>query len=284
MRDAPRIAELISRETGLPVAHSTGKDADGQPWITLSPEGADAKHTFAVRITIGWRRLEVGFEPGKFAAPLLTDMADADEVGQKRFGAVLDACKEQGADINLSLNGENRSYQDETLWDTDWKRFSLVLRKGDLEIGDDDAEPDIDIVSRWTSMFFAAVFAILPVEVDDEEPADNHAGFPEGASETVKVNRYERDRRNRAAAIAIHGTRCKACGLDFGERYGPIGQGFIEIHHVTPVSKLGEGYIIDPETDLVPLCSNCHSMVHRIDPPLQLEMLHDILKSGGEVQ
>jgi 5-methylcytosine-specific restriction protein A len=47
------------------------------------------------------------------------------------------------------------------------------------------------------------------------------------------------------------------------ERYGPVGAGFIEVHHVTPVSSMGPDYLVDPRADLVPLCPNCHSIAHR---------------------
>lgn len=99
-------------------------------------------------------------------------------------------------------------------------------------------------------------------------PDDVPPGFPEGAVMRVTVNRYERDPRARKSAIDVHGTRCRACGLDMGERYGDIGQGYVNIHHLVPVSQLGPDYRVDPRTDLVPLCPNCHAMVHRTDPPL----------------
>jgi 5-methylcytosine-specific restriction protein A len=90
------------------------------------------------------------------------------------------------------------------------------------------------------------------------------------------VNRYERDRRNRAAALAIHGYVCKACDLEMSDRYGPDAAGLIEVHHVTPVSEVGPGYIIDPRTDLVPLCPNCHSVAHRRSPPFSVDELRDM--------
>ena len=97
------------------------------------------------------------------------------------------------------------------------------------------------------------------------EPDDNDmAGYPEGAKVTISVNRYERDSRNRKACIDHYGCRCRACGMDFGERYGPLAVGFIHVHHVVPVSELDDGYIVDPVKDLVPLCPNCHAMVHHI--------------------
>ncbi|PGQ44865.1 HNH endonuclease, partial [Bacillus thuringiensis] len=75
--------------------------------------------------------------------------------------------------------------------------------------------------------------------------------------------KYERNIKNRKKAIEIHGLNCYACGFNFEEIYGERGKDFIEIHHIKPLSTLEEAIVIDPETDLVPLCANCHRMVHR---------------------
>ena len=77
------------------------------------------------------------------------------------------------------------------------------------------------------------------------------------------VTTYERNPKLRKLVIAIHGTDCFACGFNFGEVYGEHGEGFIHIHHVDPVSKFTQPQEVDPLNDLVPLCANCHSMVHR---------------------
>jgi len=75
--------------------------------------------------------------------------------------------------------------------------------------------------------------------------------------------KYERDPKNRADAIAYHGTKCKVCGFDFEKAYGHRGKGYIEIHHINPLSTVGEEVKIDPKKDLIPVCSNCHRMIHR---------------------
>ena len=77
------------------------------------------------------------------------------------------------------------------------------------------------------------------------------------------TTRYERSPRNRAEAIRIHGTKCQVCEFDFSEVYGEIGEGFIEVHHITPLSSKNAVVPIDPATDLVCLCSNCHRMIHK---------------------
>ena len=102
--------------------------------------------------------------------------------------------------------------------------------------------------------------------------------MPEGACVRVEINRYERSRINRAACIEIHGESCLVCGFNFGREYGEAGRGFINVHHVVPVSRLGPGYRINPVTDLVPLCPNCHAMAHRFDPPASVNTLRALLR------
>ncbi|TFB11456.1 hypothetical protein E3V55_03570 [Candidatus Marinimicrobia bacterium MT.SAG.3] len=86
----------------------------------------------------------------------------------------------------------------------------------------------------------------------------------EGRRKIVLQIRYERSRKNRAKALEIHGTICLACGFDFNEIYGVgYARDYIEVHHTRSITKQG-GVTIDPLTDLIPLCSNCHSMAHRM--------------------
>ncbi|MCX4731878.1 HNH endonuclease [Streptomyces sp. NBC_01363] len=55
--------------------------------------------------------------------------------------------------------------------------------------------------------------------------------------------------------------QCSVCVFDFSRRYGPLGEGYIEVHHVLPLHLSGPR-----ETrleDLAFLCANCHRMCHR---------------------
>jgi len=85
----------------------------------------------------------------------------------------------------------------------------------------------------------------------------------EGRRLMYYTTKYERSLKNRNKAIDIHGTICKGCKFDFEKTYGERGKGFIEIHHLKPLSDLNEEIEVNPEEDLVPLCSNCHRMIHR---------------------
>jgi 5-methylcytosine-specific restriction protein A len=68
--------------------------------------------------------------------------------------------------------------------------------------------------------------------------------------------------------------------MDFASRYGPLGNGFIHVHHLMALHTVPEGYRVNPIADLVPLCPNCHAMVHRRDPMLTIDELRDLLRSG----
>lgn len=92
--------------------------------------------------------------------------------------------------------------------------------------------------------------------------------FSEGGVRTVTVNRYERDPKARKACLKKFGAVCQVCGLDPVSIYGEeIGSRVIHVHHINPVSQgQGKSLLVDPIKDLVPLCPNCHTAIHKIDP------------------
>lgn len=102
----------------------------------------------------------------------------------------------------------------------------------------------------------------------------------EGQPHKRYVTYYERNPKLRRQAIAIHGKTCKACGFNFKDYYGEYGANFIHIHHLSPVSELSGPTIINPETDMIPLCANCHAMIHRQkDKTLSILELKNMIKN-----
>lgn len=105
----------------------------------------------------------------------------------------------------------------------------------------------------------------------------------EGAKVLYYTTKYERNPLLREEAISLRKEQCEGrltccvCGFDFLDTYGEIGKDFIEVHHIVPLSSREKEVVVIPETDLVCLCSNCHSMVHRkrnaVIPPEQLKHL-----------
>lgn len=115
-----------------------------------------------------------------------------------------------------------------------------------------------------------------PVETPDRVTPSNT--YLEGSVQEVLVNRYERSSSARDACTAHHGFKCSVCGFDFEERYGELGREFIHVHHKRPLGRLKTSYRVDPEKDLVPVCPNCHAMLHRREPPLDVEQLRRLLR------
>lgn len=113
----------------------------------------------------------------------------------------------------------------------------------------------------------------------DEPTAE--ADYVEGAVTQVKVNRYERSTGARAACLSHHGTVCRGCDMEFVKVYGERGRDFIHVHHLIPLNTIKKSYKVDPINDLVPVCPNCHAMIHRREPMLTIEELRTIVSGMG---
>jgi 5-methylcytosine-specific restriction protein A len=100
----------------------------------------------------------------------------------------------------------------------------------------------------------------------------------EGATSTLTVNAYERNPEARKFCIEHYGARCVVCKVDLGERYGETAEGLIHVHHVVPLSEIGERYLVDPIQDLCPVCPNCHAVIHRRNPPYSVDDVRKMLR------
>lgn len=128
----------------------------------------------------------------------------------------------------------------------------------------------------------------LPPPPDPDQPA-----LQEGAERQVSRNMRERNPAARKRCVdhcrAQNGGRlaCAACDLDFSERYGDLGAGFIHVHHLAPLSGSDGRREVVPEMDLVPICPNCHAMLHRgraWDDPLPVTELQKLLRKEANSQ
>jgi len=101
--------------------------------------------------------------------------------------------------------------------------------------------------------------------------------------ETKQIRLHWRIERNTSLSKKVKNKKgyiCEACGMNFKEKYGELGEKFIEAHHLKPISDLGIGrFQVDLENDFAVLCSNCHSMIHKLDDPSNLEKLKRIIKT-----
>ncbi|MCC6812163.1 MAG: HNH endonuclease [Deltaproteobacteria bacterium] len=109
--------------------------------------------------------------------------------------------------------------------------------------------------------------------------------FPEGDRQLKQHTKIERNPSARQAAMTFWRKKmggklaCIACRFNFERRYGQRGADFVEIHHQRPLARSGR-VATSAEKDLVPVCSNCHRMIHRYrDEWLSIVELRRILRS-----
>lgn len=106
----------------------------------------------------------------------------------------------------------------------------------------------------------------------------------EGENISLELTIYERNSEARNKCIKHYGAYCQACNFDFEQAYGEIGAGFIHVHHVMPISEKEGEYEVDPISDLVTLCPNCHAMAHRRNPPYAVTELREIMSNSRKAQ
>lgn len=141
---------------------------------------------------------------------------------------------------------------------TPLQNSSVILKSWDLSFVR-DLNKRLDAFGQFLENGFPCFEAALAKALGKLQREER---FEEGAIKRVTLTKYERNRKARAACLAIYGTACAVCGIDFGEEYGPEFAGEIEIHHTKPLSEIGENYVVDPAHDLVPVCPNCHTALH----------------------
>jgi len=106
----------------------------------------------------------------------------------------------------------------------------------------------------------------------------NHENYSEGSTKIIYVNAYERNSKARQKCLEEYGYKCSVCNFDFEDIYGSIGKKFIHVHHLIPLSEIGEEYQVNSITDLRPVCPNCHAMLYKGNP-YSIEELQKIIKN-----
>lgn len=104
----------------------------------------------------------------------------------------------------------------------------------------------------------------------------------EGKRKTVSVNVYERNPIARKRCMDYYGVQCQVCKMNFENIYGEVGKDFIHVHHIIPLHEIQQDYIVDPVKDLIPVCPNCHAMLHRKENGvyLSIEQLRERILSN----
>lgn len=112
--------------------------------------------------------------------------------------------------------------------------------------------------------------------LEDESPRS----YTEGESSYSYRKGFERNPAARKKCLSHHGHNCRACGILLEDVYGPVAREFIHVHHVSMISESEGTRVVDPIKDLIPLCPNCHSMVHRKMPPYTITEIQEMMRNS----
>lgn len=272
---AERMRRVLTETFGHPF--SISETAAGE--FVVAPNGTDSRGSFEVVCAIQWLSPMATFRLGRFAADLVRGMGTADSDARAALISLMAALSASRLRVVVRANGRPVVSVVDAVWTEQWSEFELSVAGPPLPEAASESER-FDVLVLTVVAAVGLVWAIAAESSDSGAASSRVAlGFAEGAERERLVKQYERDRRNRAMCIAAHGCRCSACGFDFERAYGPIGTGYIHVHHLLPVSQLGADYVVNPVSELAPLCPNCHAMAHRREPPFTVQELRRLLEA-----
>jgi 5-methylcytosine-specific restriction protein A len=276
MNSLTAILSRLSSDLGvelIPVDNSADKS---NPYAVRFG-GLDFNKSFSLVLSRSWKTTQIRLKADNFAGEVVKYLCDQINANRVNFGAAIDANQGNFSSITLELDGRAFFGSVTHLSENPALTFEVetLTSESSIEFGLLNEQEE-----KVLSFAVRLIASVLPIEMSTFRHPDEVLGYPEGAVSQVLVNRYERDPRNRKAAIALHGKICMACGFNFQEVYGDLGDDYIVVHHVIPVSVMGEDYVVDPKNDLVSICANCHAMIHRKNPPLTLDELKRLLNKN----
>lgn len=202
--------------------------------------------------------------------------------------------------IDIELSQQNSIHRDEIVqillkkYKTTLEKIAINSNKSILFIAQNmvdwfsaELTKQSDIVAEWQNKYFRSKIRINGREItnyslalntlQDERIEENTITYKEGSIKQLTVNAYERNPQARQKCLEHWGYSCQCCGFNFEQAYGDLGKEYIHVHHKKALYEIKEEYILDPISDLIPVCANCHAMLHRKNPPLRIEDLKEII-------
>lgn len=260
------LQSTLERGVGTEVSVEELRSGTRPGWVARFTEFRSLNGPVCAITPYGLKRYKVKLSFGDYAGPCIRQMAKANEEQVTTARALLGT-------IPSSYTVDISPQQDAENWLVKDGRFSIEAVGS--AISNHGSEEAIEYVAAHVAAPILASMAELIGY--DETPANPDGPDVEGKLTLSTYRRRERSRRNRFLCLSIHGTRCAACGFDPLLIYGQQAD-IIEVHHIEPVSLLEQPRAYCPEKDLIPLCPNCHRLIHSRRPfPYSLIELRDLL-------
>ncbi len=273
MLDKDMIRNSLEKEFDIPFSVQLSYE-NQEPVFMLAPEDP-GKEFFDIKVSFRNQvRITMEFIPQKYSVGFIHSMGERAYAQRKIFVSYYLLIKERGAKQTVRVNGEELNMMDADSWPKDWSSFEARATK--IPVFEDGKADYAEAVQEWGSLMMGMVLSLADIVPIDDEKSEQR-GYSEGDARRTESVRYERNPLNRKLCLEAKGYECAVCGFDFEKTYGELGRHFIHVHHIVPVSQVGPGYVIDPVKDLIPVCPNCHAMLHKSDPPLHPNQLRKIV-------
>nr|WP_207736366.1 HNH endonuclease [Clostridium tyrobutyricum] len=126
----------------------------------------------------------------------------------------------------------------------------------------------IDELIKENKILFNNEYIRKVITIPEEITEKQSQKLKEGAKYRIIINAYERNPKAKKECIEYYKKLnngrviCQICGFDFESFYGKEVEGRINVHHLKPLHEIGEEYEIDAINDLIPVCPNCHLVIH----------------------
>lgn len=214
---------------------------------------------------LGWW-LELGLD--QYSRPLLDMFSQKYQSSPREVDAFISVSESRQSQFSVTVNGVSIG---DRVAEQQWNSFSISASNSYLSVNERSA--------RLESLIFDILGTVLLLldsgEIFNEDEALDGIGEYEGNRTQAVMSKYERSRINRKRCLDYFGFTCHGCGQNMAKVYGPIGNEVIHVHHIVPVSQMGGSYRLNPLTDLVPLCPNCHNVAHKTNPPKTIQELRE---------
>lgn len=179
-------------------------------------------------------------------------------------------------DYNGRIFNLEARVQDSTLLAEEDRKFVFPrAKKGIFGFGQSNVRyPNYEEHGDFIRDVIRYIYEDEHVSFNIQDIVEEHQEYVEnGSGKRVYINTYERNPKARKECIKIHGSKCAICGFDAKEIYGEEYEGKIHVHHIIPIHEVGIEYRVNPATDLIPVCPNCHMILHTkingIEPKLE---------------
>lgn len=256
---------------------------NGEPSFLIGPYNSD-RNLFDLEVEYSNQlRITINFVPELHGRMFIYNMGRQSAERRLLFLRYWDVLNQHKATVSVKINSNIVTHENLLMvWPEVFTDFKLTIMKFPLP----EAHPFNyeETTLKWVKPTLGMILSLATlVPSDNIATQESFSGLPkfEGEKHLVLSNRYERNPLNRELCLAANGYRCSVCGMSFEEKYGIIGKGFIHVHHIIPLSMCGDKYQIDPVNDLVPVCPNCHAMLHKKNPPYTVNELREILKNNN---